>query len=152
MTSPRLLQITRELNRKKPAAEKAPASGSLGETLEAMIQQQVEARVSQELGKQREPTGLRLRQIFNAPPARTDFAQVPEPPKAVPPKDLTALIHRDGEGRAAWIELGGLKLEVMRNELGRITGMRQRDESPVLPAPPIPELARARQYQEPEPR
>lgn len=150
--NPRLQQIARQLDRSKQAAEKAPAS-DLGDAIGQLIEQAVQERVSQALERQ-QPTGLRLRQIFNAPPARTDFAQVPEPQrtplptKAIPPMTL----HRDGDGRAAWVEIGGVKMEVIRNDLGRIIGMRQRDESPVLPALEIPFKADARQYNPGEPQ
>lgn len=155
MTSPRLLQITRELNRKKQLTEKAPASGTLGETLEQLIAEQVEQRVSQELERQ-QPTGLRLQRLLrqgaSSPPVpSTDYRQIP-PPRTELPKDLTALIHRDAEGRAAWVDINGLKYEVQRDSLGRLLRMVRRSESPVLPALEIPFKADAREYHDGEPR
>jgi hypothetical protein len=153
--NPRLQRILRDVERRKPPAQEARPATDLGAAIDALVEQAVRERIDEHLERQGQPTSPRLRQLmrdFNAPVPKTDFSQVPEPPKAAPPKDLTALIHRDGEGRAAWVEVGGMKLDVQRDSLGRVLRLVPSDAVPVLPPPPIPELASAREYQDGEPR
>lgn len=132
--NPRLQQIMRDIERKKPKpkpAEKAQPAGDLADAISTLIAEQVEARVSEALAQQRDrlqPTGPRLRQMLNAPPAHTDFSQAPEPPKTPKPMDMTALIHRDETGRAKWLEIGTARFDLQRDGQGRITRMVQRTE------------------------
>jgi len=151
--NPRLAQIMRTVQRRQPPpAEKAPSDGLAG-AIEQLIAEQVEARVSEALERQRDrlqPTGPRLQSLMRTPAPSSEPA--PRTPAPSMPKDLTALIHRDAKGRAAWIEIGGLRFDVQRNELGRITRMVQREESPVLPPLEIPFKASAREYNPGEPR
>lgn len=154
--NPRLQQILRHVERnraKPPPAEKVP-SGDLAGVIEEMIARQVQERVSAELDRHRErlqPTGPRLQALLRDRPAPS--SELPPPaPRTAPPVDMTMLIHRNAEGRAVWLEVGNLKFDVQRNALGRVTGMRQRTESPVLPPLEIPFKASAREYHEGEPR
>ncbi len=154
MTTFKLQQILRrtERNRAEPA-EKAQPAGDLASAISQLIAEQVEARVSEALERQRDrlqPTGPRLQSLMRTPAPSSEPA--PRTPAPSMPKDLTALIHRDAKGRAAWIEIGGLRFDVQRNELGRITRMVQREESPVLPPLEIPFKASAREYNPGEPR
>lgn len=153
MTSPRLQQILRDIERKKPKpAEKAPASGDLGAAIESMINEAVQERVSAELDRHRDRLqhSPRVQQLMRERPVP---ASEPTPPaRTAPPKDLAAQLHRDGKGRTAWVEIGGLRFDIERNELGRVTGMRQREESPVLPPLEMPYKASAREYNPGEPR
>lgn len=124
--NPRLQQIARELNRKKPAAEKAPAS-DLGDAISQLIAEQVEQRVSQELGKQQDLLhNPRLRRILKppAPVPPTDFKQLPPPPTTALPPMGAAIVERDELGRAVQVVVEGRgSLRVERDSLGRISRM-----------------------------
>lgn len=121
MTSPRLLAITRRLDRAKPA-EKTPASGDLGAAIEALIEQRVEERVSAELGTMRERMqqhSPRVQQLMRTP---APSAESPPPaPRTAPPTDHTVqVVRRDENGRLEVVEVDGkMRMKVERDSLGR---------------------------------
>lgn len=123
MTSPRLRQILRDIERKKPP-EKAPADGLAG-VIEEMIARQVEERVSEALDRHRERLqqhNPRVQQLLRDRPAPPMATESPPPaPRTAPPTDYTTqVVQRDEKGRIKVIELGGkVRMEVQRDALGR---------------------------------
>lgn len=134
--NPRLQQILRDVERRKPPAEKAPAS-DLGAALEQLIAEQVQERVSLELGRQQDlQHNPRLRQLTRSspPPMATDFKDVPPPPRVPLPGVQGAVIERGEDGRATMVSIGSMQLRVQRDQLGRILRLVPADVVPPQPA------------------
>lgn len=144
MTSPKLALLERKLG-VGPKQEKPPVPDShshgLGVAIEKLIEDIVQQRVQDALQQrqqvQQSPHVNRLMGSFNAP-----VSQPPAP--RTPPKNLSAQLFRDGAGVTRWIEINGLKFEVQRDGAEKVIGMRQVDESPVLPQPDIAFKSEAR--------
>lgn len=152
--SPKLALLQRQLKIQPSTAEKIPAPDTgLGAAIDAMVQQAVQQQVAEALERQqvRSPHVRRLEDALNKP-TFTGYRQIPPTPKAPTAKNLSAQLHRDGAGVTRWISIGNLKFEVQRDGADRVIGMRQVDESPVLPQPNIEFNAKAREYNEGTPR
>lgn len=141
--SPKLAVLHRRLNL---TPEKAPVPDTgLGAQIEALVADAVQAQVADALERQ-SPKVDRLIQGFNKPKPVTDYRQLPHVQKTAPARNMTALVHRDAAGVTRWIEVNGVKFEAMRDGAGVLLGMKQVDESPVLPPPDIPFKPEAREY------
>lgn len=151
--NPKLSIIQRQLGI-GPKQEKAPApdTSGLGAAIQQLIDQAVKQQVQQveaALEQQREQHSPRVRRLmeeFNAPPMHTDYRQLPPPPKTAPAKNLKVQLMRDAAFVTRWVQIGDLKFEIERDGAGRAVGMKQVNESPVLPQPDIPFKAEAREY------
>ena len=142
--NPKLAILQRRLNISMPEKAPVPDTG-LGAQIEALVTDAVQQQVADAL--ERSPKVDRLIQGFNKPkPMPTDYRELPAVPKTAPAKNMSAQIMRDGAGLARWIQIGNLKFEALRDATGMLVGMRQVDESPVLPPPDIPFKAEAREY------
>lgn len=133
MTSPRLAQIARQLDRtKKPVQERQPATGDLADAISQLIAEQVEQRVSEHL--ERQPTGTRLRQLLrqgsSPPPMATDFKELPPTPTTPLPTMQGAIIQRGEDGRCTGVTIGATQLRVQRDDLGRILRLVPADGEP----------------------
>ncbi|WP_095195873.1 hypothetical protein [Pseudomonas sp. Irchel 3A7] len=115
--------------RQEQAQAPAPEGHGLGAAIEKIIADEVERRVAEAM-QERKP----IRQMFNAPKPYTDFEQLPPVAKTRPPKNIGVQVFRDGAGLMRWLTVGDVKFEIQRDGADRIVGMRQVDESPVLPA------------------
>ena len=149
MTSPRLQILERKMARHSQP-EKVPAPAA--DDLTAAIQQLIDQRVSEALERQpvKQPAHIQrlLDQQFK-PPMPTDYRQLPPTPKA-PKPPFNMIIHRDAAGLITWTEMTNglvtIRTQAIRDGAGKMIGMREIEESPVLPAPAIPFKAEAREY------
>lgn len=148
--SPKLAILQRRMNLQPEQAPVPEGGHGLGVAIEQLIADEVSRRVGEAM--QQSPKVQRLLDDFNRPKPVTDYRDLPPVQKTTPAKSMSALIHRDGAGLARWVEVNGIKFEALRDGAGVLLGMKQVDESPVLPAIDIPYLAGARQYQDGEPR
>lgn len=147
--SPKLALIARKMARQTPEQAPAPEGHGLGAAIEKLIADEVERRVGEVMEQE-----ARVRDQFRAPAPVTDYRQLPQVPRAQPPKEpLNMTIHRDGGGLITWCEASdGTKIQTVRDGAGNMIAMREVSESPVLPALEIPFKGEARQYQPGVPR
>lgn len=135
--SPGMERIARQLDRQTP--EKAPVpTGDIGLMIEQMIEEKVQERIGEALQQQRQQL------MLNKPVPATAFP--PPVVKTAPAKTPDVLLHRDAAGTVQWVEMGSVKLKALRDGAGALIGMRQVDESPVLPPPDIPFKGESRKY------
>ncbi|WP_448145380.1 hypothetical protein [Pseudomonas silesiensis] len=153
MTSPKLEILARQMRRhSQPERVPAPESG-LGAAIEQLVQQAVQEQVADAIEQRKPPARVqRLLDQFDKPAPVTDFKQLPVVAKTAPPKNLSAQILRDGAGLVRWVQIGDRKFEAIRDGAGVLIGMKQVEESPVLPPPDIAVKSEARQYRAPAPR
>lgn len=144
--NPKLAILQRQMLRKMPEQPTAPASDDLAAAIERVVQERVEVALEQ----QRKPPAhvQRIRDQFNAPAPVTDYRQLPPTPRTAPAKNMNVQVFRDGAGLMRWITVNDAKFEIQRDGADRIVGMRQVDESPVLPALDIAVKAESRKYKE----
>lgn len=137
--NPKLQLIARQVNRREASAP-APveASGGLGASIEAMIEQAVQERVDAALAEQR-----RVLEASRPPaPTYTDYRQLPPTPKTRAPKAIEATIQRDGAGLARAIVINGVRYLAQRDAAGQLVRMVSEDKAsevtysglPVAPA------------------
>ena len=148
MTTPKLKQLEQRLNRSQaPAAVPSP-TGGLAAALEQLVEQEIARRLEQQ------PRSPRLRKILNdfdrkpeAPwrPEGGQFADPPVPaadrawiapaerepvtpmPAKAPAGHMTMAVQRDEAGRPVSTTVNGRSFKIIRDELGRMTGMREED-------------------------
>lgn len=120
--------------------EEAPAPTSdLGAAIEAIIAQQVEERVADQLEKQRPLHNPKIpfhRREFTNRPEQHEFP--PPPPQTKPPRDLTVQLQRDELKRVDKVTVGDVVFNVQRNEEGRVVRMvTEGDATPPVPPAPL---------------
>ncbi|MNJ31091.1 hypothetical protein D3C77_257150 [compost metagenome] len=139
--TPKMQLIARKMERQQQVQAPVPEGYGVGDAIERFITDEVERRVGAALREQ-----AQMLEAARPKPVISDYRDLPPVQRTRAPKNLSSQVFRDGAGLARWIQVGNLKMEILRDASGRATGMRQVDESPVLPALDIPYKTAAREY------